>query len=1132
MLRPASKVFVAAVVLATLMSAAPVFAAEPHAGMLRYPDVSSTQIAFVYANDVWLVPREGGVATPLASPSGMEYTPRFSPDGKTIAFVGNYDGNRDIYTLPVTGGMPPFRVTHHPTAEGLTDWTPDGKSVIFAAYGTKDYAVMVELFTVPAAGGLPEKLPVPYGMNARISPDGEWLAYTPYASENRTWKRYMGGMAGDIWLFNLKTHTSKKITDWKGNDSQPMWQGERIYYVSDEGPSHRYNIWVYDTKTGQRHQVTQYKDYDVKYPSIGPGSSGQGEIVFQYGPELRLLDLGTEEARAVKVTIPGDRPKVRVQSTQAADLISSGDISSTGKRAVFEARGDLWTVPAEKGTALNLSRTSGAAEREPAWSPDKKWIAYFSDATGEYNLYITKSDGSGGERKLTDRKIGFLFHPTWSPDSKWISYWDETNTLFICNVEKAESRTVAHNESQWQQGLSWSSDSNWLAFVLQESQMEPGCVWLYNVEKNEKQKVTSGLFSANMPAFDRDGKYFYYVSQMDFTGPLYEDVGSTWIYANTGRLCAVPLSADSLSPVAPKIDEEEWTDEKPAKAEKDKAEGGKDSGKKSSGKKTDKDAKESKESKDEKKPEPVKIDLTGFEQRTVLLPVDKGRFSSLCVNSDGKLIYMRYPLEGLETDEDVAPKGVIQILDPNADKEKEKTVIDGVGGFAISADGKKLLVVRDKDWAIVDAQADQKMDSQLATSGMRVDVDPRVEWRQMFNDAWRIERDFFYDPKMHGVDWEGVRKQYEPMLEDCASREDLSFVLGEMIGELNVGHAYYWGTDSDRGPTLTVGMLGCDFELKNGAYMISKILEGGPWDADARGPLSQPGVKVKTGDYLLAVNGVPIDIAMDPWAAFTGLAGKTVTITVSEEPKLTDKARKVIVDLLGNDRDLRFRAWIEKNRAYVEKKSGGKVGYIYVPDTSIPGQNELVRQYYGQLTKQALIIDERWNGGGQVPTRFVELLNRPVANYWAIRYSKKPEVWPADAHHGPKCMLINGLAGSGGDYFPYWFRKAGVGKLIGTRTWGGLVGMSGNPSLIDGNQVTVPRFAFYETDGTWGVEGYGVEPDMEVVDDPALMVGGGDPQLDAAIDYMLQEVAAHPFRIPPVPHYPDRSGMGVTEEEK
>ncbi len=1140
MLRLTSKVFVSVVVavaaLAAVMSAAPASAVEPHAGMLRFPDVSSTHIAFVYANDVWLVPREGGVAAPLASPAGMEYYPRFSPDGGTIAFVGNYDGNRDLYTIPVAGGMP-FRVTHHPAGEGLNDWTPDGKSLIFAAFAAKDYPVMIELFTVPAGGGMPEKMPVPYGMSARVSPDGEWLAYTPYASETRTWKRYMGGMAGDIWLFNLNTHASKKITDWKGNDAQPMWHGERVYYISDDGSAHRLNVWVYDTKTGERRQVTRYSDYDVKFPSIGPGDNGQGEIVFQYGPELRLLDLKTEEARTVKVTIPGDTPKLRVQALDEGDFIQTGDISSTGKRAVFGARGDIWSVPVEKGTALNLTRTSGVAEREPMWSPDKKWIAYSSDATGEYNMYVRKSDGSGEERKLTNRSSGFISNITWSPDSKWLSFWDDSNTLFILNVEKAETRTIAHNESQWQQGLSWSSDSNWLAFVLQESLSQPGCIWLYNVEKNEKHKVTSGLFNASSPAFDREGKYFYYVSQMDFAGPMYEDVGSTWIYANTGRLCVVPLSADSLSPLAPKIDQEEWDEEKPGKGDKDADkegdEGDKDSGKKSKDKKTAKESKDEEDKgKDKKKPEPVKIDLQGFEQRAVPLPADKGRFSSLCVNSDGKLLYMRYKLQGIESDEDEAPRGSIHILDLDDDKEKEKTVVSGVSGSAMSADGKKLLVVSDKTWAIIDTKADQKMDSPLATSGMRAEVDPREEWRQMFYEAWRLQRDYFYAPNMHGVDWNAVRKQYEPMLKDCASREDLSFVIGEMIGELSVGHAYYWGNDPDRGPNVSVGMLGCDFELHNGVYRVSRILEGGPWDADARGPLSQPGVKVKTGDYLLAVNGVPIDTEKDPWAAFLGLAGKTVTITVSDEPKLTDKARKVIVELLPNEQVLRFRAWIEKNRAYVDKKTDGKVGYIYVPDTSIPGQNELVRQFYGQLAKQGLIIDERWNQGGQVPSRFVELLNRPVTSYWARRDTRKVEPSPGDAHHGPKCMLINGLAGSGGDMFPYLFRKAGVGKLIGMRTWGGLVGISGNPELIDGGVVTVPRFAFFETDGTWGVEGHGVEPDIEVVDDPALMVNGGDPQLDAAIDYMLNEVAKHPFRMPPIPSYPDRSGMGLKEEDK
>ncbi len=1128
MSKPLSTLLV--VVLAAAVStgwlAAPASAVEPHAGMLRFPDVSATHIVFVYANDVWLVPKEGGVAVPLASPPGQEFYPRFSPDGKAIAFVGNYDGNYDLYTIPVSGGVP-FRVTHHPSREILSDWTPDGRALLFAAYGVQDYVTTIEMFRVAANSGLPEKLPIPYGVYGRISQDGEWLAYTPFARDNATWKRYRGGMASDVWLFNLKTLKSKQITDWEGTDSQPMWHGDKVYYMSDEGPSHRLNIWVYDLKKQERRQVTKFKDYDVKWPSIGPGSNGEGEIVFQYGPEMRLLNLSTEEAKTVRVTIPGDRPRVRVQSADVSNFIASGDISSTGQRVVLEARGDIWSLPAKKGTPINLTRTSGVAEREPAWSPDKKWIAYFSDATGEYNLYIRKSDGSGEAKKLTSRSSGFLNYLRWSPDSKWLSFWDQANDLFIHNVDKGETRRVAHNESQWLAGLSWSSDSNWLAFALHESLDKSYVLWLYNIEKDQKSQVTSDMFNASMPAFDREGKFLYYVSQMDFTLPIYEDIGTTWIYAGTGRLCAVPLSADSLSPVAPKIDEEKWEEEKDKTKEKGEADKKEEGGKKKSDKGKDAGAEDGEK---EKKPEPVKIDLEGFEQRAVILPVERGNFSNLCVNNEGKLIYMRRPPQ--VGDEEGEPSGTIHILDLDDEKEKEKTIISGISGFTISSDGKKLLVRKNSTLAIIDTKPDQKMESTVSTSGMRAEIDPKQEWRQLFQDAWRLQRDYFYAPNMHGLDWAAVRKQYEPMLEDCASREDVGYVISEMISELNVGHAYYFGGDVERAPSLSVGMLGCDFELHDGAYRIAKIMEGGPWDTDARGPLSQPGLKVKVGDYVLAVNGVPLDTKKDPWASFQGLAGKTVTITVSEEPRITDKARKLIVELLPDERSLRFRAWVERNRRYVDEKTDGKVGYIYVPDTSIPGQNELVRQFYGQRHKKALIIDERWNGGGQVPTRFVELLNRPAANYWALRDTDKNGTWPLDAHFGPKCMLINGLAGSGGDYFPYWFRKAGVGKLIGTRTWGGLVGISGNPNLIDGAVVTVPRFAFYELDGTWGIEGHGVDPDIEVVDDPALMVGGKDPQLDAAIKYMQEEIARNPFVQAPRPAYPDRSGMGIPDKDK
>lgn len=1121
---------------------------EPHGGMLRYPDVSGSHIVFVYANDLWLVSRGGGVAIPLASPPGEESFAKFSPDGKTIAFIGNYDGNRDIYTLPIIGGVPE-RVSYRNGAEWLCDWKGDDE-LIFYAWGMGRYPRAAELFTVAADGGLPEKIGVPYGANASVAPDGDWMAYTLHSRDRRTWKRYRGGMATDIWLFNLRTNESKKITDWEGTDTLPMWQGQTVYYLSDGGPNHRLNIWAYNTTTDERRQVTAFDDFDVKWPSIGPGQRGAGEIIFQHGAELKLLDLGTEKVRAVNVQIPGDKPTLRPQRESVGGLVNEWEVSPSGKRMVAAARGDIWTLPAKHGSPRNLTRTSGVAERDPAWSPDGESIAYFSDATGEYELYIRRANGRGEPEQVTQGGKTFYYAPLWSPDSKRICFVDKAGKIYLYTRETGETKLIDTDPWADQVRVSWSGDSNWIAYARTLEKSALTAIFLYDVAGEALHQVTAGMFSDSSPAFDRKGDYLYFASDRDFSNPIYEDYGSTWVYANTSRLYCVPLRDDVDSPLLAKSDEE-GVDEDDADKSDDAKDDDKGEDEDAKGDDADSDddnghdadnandddegaddadddgdedeADDSDE--DEEEVEPWVIDLDGFEHRAVMLPIERGRFGWLAVNDGGKLLYVRRTSRGVEGDP------AIKIVDPSADEIEEEDVLDGFGAYVLTADGKKLLAAGRGRFVIVDAAKGQKADEPIETGDMDALIDPRAEWKQMLVEAWRVQRDFFYDPHMHGVDWEAVRDQYAAMLPDCVSREDLSYVIREMISEINVGHAYYWGGDTESEPRTNVGSLGCDFALVDGAYQISRILEGAVWDVDARGPLSQPGVDAKAGDFLLAINGVPLDASKSPYAALQGLAGQVVTLTLSDDATWDDEDREVVVELLGGDGNLRYRAWIEHNRRYVDEQTDGKVGYIYVPDTGVNGQNNLVRQFYGQTGKAALIIDERWNGGGQIPDRFVELLNRPIRNYWARR-DGNDWPWPADAQYGPKCMLINGLAGSGGDAFPAYFKQSGVGKLIGTRTWGGLVGISGNPGLIDGGYTSAPTFAYYDTDGTWGIEGHGVDPDIEVIDDPATMVGGRDPQLDAAIKLMLEEIKRNGYQPPKRPAYPDRSGMGIREADK
>lgn len=1074
--------------------------AQVDARMFRYPAVSATQIAFVYAGDIWLVPRTGGTAVRLSSPRGEESFPRFSPDGKQIAYSAEYDGNTDVYVVPAAGGEP-RRLTHHPMPDRVLGWAPDGTRVLFASSRESGRQRYNQFFLVGLDGGLPEKLPVPYGEFGSYSPDGRHFVYMPMSQDFRTWKRYRGGWAPDIWTFDLQTFASKNLTNDPANDSQPMWRGNTLYFMSDRGPSQRSNIWAMDVASGKARQVTQFTDFDITLPSMGGDA-----IVFQAGGRLYLLDLATDKTAEVAVRVVTDEITLRPRTAKAEALIVHAAASPTGKRGVFEARGDVLTLPAEHGAIVNVTRSSGVAERFPTWSPDGKTVAYWSDRSGEYELTIRPADGLGAERKLTTLGPGFRYTPHWSPDSRKLAFIDQAMRIFVHDLDAGKTTPVDRSPSWIAHGVlqafrfTWSPDSRWLAYARPDASTWNGVICLYDTRGGKAHQVTSGYLNDADPVFSPDGKYLFYASDRQFD-PIYGSFDNTWTYANPTKLVVVPLRRDVPSPLAARNDAE-GKDEEKKKEEKKKEEKTKEEKpeEQPAAEKTAED-KAADEKAGEKKPANVEIDVDGFERRAVVLPPAAGNYADLHA-VDGKLLYRRRPRTGASRDE----KSPVVYFD-FAERE-EKTILDDADGFEVTADGKKLFVVNNRKFGFVDIKPSQKFEKPMATADIEVPVDPRAEWRQMFADTYRFERDYFYDPNMHGVNWTALRDRYAKLLEDAVTRWDVNFVIGEFIAELNASHTYRGGGDEEQAPSRSVGMLGVDWELAGGGYRIKRIVRGGPWDAAVRSPLDEPGVNVKEGEYVFAVNGVPLDAKRDPWAAFDGLGGKTVVLTVNGTPNIAG-ARQVVVTCLPDETELRFNDWIEQRRQIVDKATNGRVGYIYVQSTGVNAQNELVRQFMAQWRKEGLIVDERWNAGGQIPDRFIELLNRPMLAYWASRDAPVQQ-WPPVAHRGPQVMLINGWSGSGGDAFPFYFRAAGLGPLIGTRTWGGLIGISGAPGLVDGGSVTVPTFRMFDTKGTWFAEGHGVEPDIRVDEDPGQLAKGQDPQLDRAIKEVMDRLAKYP----------------------
>ncbi len=1089
------------------------------ARMMRYPDVSATQIAFVYAGDIWVAPKTGGQAMRLSSPKGEETFPRFSPDGSKIAFSGDYDGNVDIYLIPAAGGLPK-RLTYHGAPDRMLEWYPDGKSILFASTRSAEKDRFNQLFKISADGGLPEKLPVPYGEFGSISADGKTLAYTPISTDFRTWKRYRGGMNPAIWLFDLQTFAFKDLTGNDAANSIPMWHGSTLYFLSDRDENKRANIWACDTKTGAFREITKFADLDVHFPSMGPE-----DIVFENGGRLYLLNLATEKYDEVKIQVLTDRTTLKPHLEDVSKSAHEADFSPNGKRVVFEARGDIFTVPAEHGVVRNLTASSGVAERFPAWSPDGKTIAYFTDRSGEYELAIRPADGTGKEEILTKLGPGFRFHISWSPDSKKLAFIDQTMRVRLHDLDKKETSVIAQELWMYEGNLhgfspTWSRDSRWMAFP-QDSENRRTTIVLYDTTTRKTNIVTSAYYDDDQPTWDADGKYLYYVSGRELA-PDYSDLDSTWIYANTAQIMAVSLRKDVPSLLAPRNDDE--GDKDTSKDKKKDGDKDKDKDKKKDEKK--KDAADAKErSTDDKKsgdddadkkkaPEPVEIDLADFERRAIALPIKSGPVE-LVGSTSGQLIYLRRPRTGSAEE-----KSKLQYYD--LEKREEKTILDDADFAILAAGGKKILVRRKTEYAIIEPKEDQKFDKKVPVSGLEAMIDPVAEWQQIFTDTWRFFRDFFYDPNMHGEDWNAMRARYGGLLKDAVTRWDVNYIQGELIGELNSSHTYRSGGDVETGLQRGVGYLGVDFSLENGAYRIAKIIDGAPWDAEVRSPLRMPGINVSEGDYILAVNGTPLDASVEPYAAFQGLAGKDVYLTVNNKPDM-EGSREILVETLSSEARLRNLAWIEHNRQRVEKLSGGKIGYAYVPDTGQGGETELVRQFRAQYNKPGFIVDERFNSGGQIPDRFIEMLGRKTLNYWGVRDGHDWR-WPTIGNAGPKAMLINGWSGSGGDCLPFYFRQAGLGPLIGQRTWGGLIGITGAPELVDGGTVSVPTFGIYGTNGEWIIEGHGIDPDIAVVDDPSLMAKGGDPQLERAVQEVMKSLEANPMVAPKKPAYPNRSG--------
>ncbi len=1117
--------------------------------LLRSPSLSQGSIAFRYADDIWTVPRQGGEAQRLTSNGNVDAGPYFSPDGTQIAYTAHLHGNDDVYIVPAGGGVP-RRITWHPTGSGVVGWSRDGKDVLIAS-GMSSYRHFARLFLVHADGsGMPAALPLPMGIEGSFSPDGQSLAYQPITKWEEAWKRYVGGQTTPIWLVNLKTLDLVRVPRENSNDSSPVWQGDAVYFLSDRSSDGKNSgpvtLYKYDVGSKQVSQIVKNTGYDLKSVQGGPG----GLVYEQFG-SIHLVDTASGNDTAVPIQIHGELPELVPHLASVTPFeIQSASLSPTGARAVFEAHGEIFTVPGEKGDTRNLTRTSGIAERQPSWSPDGKTIAYFSDASGEYKMVLQEQTGFKPPVVIDlGPDPSFFYSPQWSPDSKHIAYTDKHNRLWLIDVP-ADAKAAAPKPMLIDKGIygsfgpdwgeDWSPDSKWIAYHRDlDNQLR--AIFLYSLDTHKSTQVTDGMSDAFSPAFDPNGKYLYFVESTN-DGPSHAGIDlSSLDRAQSTAPYVVVLAKDGASPIPPESDDEKIKEEKKEeKKDEPKADADKkaDSDKKPDSAKdkkaSDKDQAKSedkdkdKDKKDEK-PAETKIDLDSIGNRILSLPIPARNYYGVMAGKTGVLYLLEGPPYGRPAG-DGDGFNITAVWRFTLEKREPQPVLNNVDSFAVSADGSKVLYNRKIGWTIASADdlkpGDGAPGKPLNIGQMQTMVDPRAEWRQIYHETWRIERDFFYDPNTHGLSIPKIEARYKPYLDNLASRSEFTYLNTEMLGEITIGHMFVGGPFHPENEPKA-GLLGADYSVDHDRYKIVHILGGQNWTPGLASPLTLPGVYVKEGEYLLAVNGRELHAGDNLYEAFDGTAGKQTVIHVGPNADGKD-ARDVTVVPVGDEDGLRNIDWVEGNRKKVDELSGGKVAYVYMPNTAGAGYSSFNRYFYSQLDKQALVLDERWNEGGLIADYIVDVLKRfPLSG--AIERDGKAIHDPVGAIFGPKVMLINQNSGSGGDANPWYFRKAGVGKLVGTRTWGGLVGIGGYPALLDGGYVMAPRYAIYGLSGDWEVENKGIPPDVEVELLPKDFVAGHDKQLEEGVRLVLDELKANPIpeiKMPPYPNYHKNDGLG------